>query len=453
MRADVFCRVIDHFGDIGVAWRLVRQLQREHDWHIRLWVDDLKSFQRLEPSIALVAKQHLNGIEIINWTQATDFKPRPVVIATFSCDLPEPYLENLDTRLSQMNPLIAASYDSATEQNLSFHSSLWINLEYLSAENWVEGCHQLPSFRSDGRTSHFFFPGFTKQTGGLLRESNLIAQRDTWQADLAAQRAFLINLGLSEGAITALFPNARSRHDDSSIETENLLANAISRMHPARLVNLFCYDNAPVATLIDVLGADPRKTVLLIPEGIHPKYQSGQYGQLFLERVPFLPQTEYDKILWTADLNFVRGEDSIVRGLWAGKPFIWQIYPQTENTHLEKLQAWLVRSCLPQDICTLIHNWNPDSTQSPGDGVEKLSSVISDSSKIELSGYKNNYDANNLINFDDKTRKFSHALQEQLQPIRFEIWQRQALRFSAEQSALPDLASSLNAFCSDKQNL
>jgi len=37
----------------------------------------------------------------------------------------------------------------------------------------------------------------------------------------------------------------------------------------------------------------------------------------------------------------VRGEDSWIRAIWAGKPFIWQPYWQTEDTHLIKLQAFL----------------------------------------------------------------------------------------------------------------
>ncbi len=413
MQADVFCRVIDNYGDIGVTWRLVRQLQHERNWQIRLWVDDLKSFQRLEPQVALVARQVINGIEIINWAQATDFTPRAVVIATFSCDLPERYMAKLH------------------ESKLP--SSLWINLEYLSAEDWVEGCHQLPSLRSDGLSSHFFFPGFTERTGGLLRETALIAHRDAWQADRAAQRTFLENLGLSERAILALFPLS-------------------SNPHPARLVNLFCYASAPVDSLIKVLCTDPRQTVLLISDGIHPQFQSGQYGQLFIERVPFLPQTEYDKVLWTADLNFVRGEDSIVRGIWAGKPLLWQIYPQTQNTHLEKLQAWLARAGLAGDICKLMISWNPESAQSDSDGERNPNSTAAKGSEIKLSGYKNNPAINDDIESQVKTTEFTHALQHQLRLENFDIWQQQSRRFSSEQACLPDLATTLTAFCLSKLN-
>jgi hypothetical protein len=37
----------------------------------------------------------------------------------------------------------------------------------------------------------------------------------------------------------------------------------------------------------------------------------------------------------------VRGEDSFVRAQFAGKPFIWDIYPQDIDAHLKKLDAFL----------------------------------------------------------------------------------------------------------------
>ena len=418
MHADIFCRVIDNFGDIGVTWRLVRQLQREHDWRIRLWVDDLNSFQRLEPRVTVATTQNIDGIEIVHWSHFTDVTPAPIVIATFSCDLPEQYVENM--RAQRNHPTTRPQ-------------SLWINLEYLSAEHWVEGCHGLPSLRADGLSSHFFFPGFTAQTGGLLRESTLIAQRDAWQTDRTAQRAFLKKLGLSQAAVAALFP-------------------ATWDTPAARLVNLFCYNKAPVAALIDVLRADVRQTVLLIPEGTHPQYTSGQQGQLFIERVPFLPQTEYDKVLWTADLNFVRGEDSIVRGIWAGKPLIWQIYPQTENTHLVKLRAWFAQTGLPEDICTVMMCWNPESAQIDCTAAEDYVDEPDLDRKIKSSGYENI----NVTRYAQASRtiaaKFASALQRQLNPENFHAWQQHAHRLCTSQTAQTDLASALTTFCLSRLN-
>jgi uncharacterized repeat protein (TIGR03837 family) len=64
---------------------------------------------------------------------------------------------------------------------------------------------------------------------------------------------------------------------------------------------------------------------------------------LTVQVVSFLDQPDYDRLLWSCDLNFVRGEDSVVRAQWAARPFIWQIYPQREEAHLVKLDAFLDR--------------------------------------------------------------------------------------------------------------
>ena len=122
---------------------------------------------------------------------------------------------------------------------------VWINLEYLSAEAWIESCHGLPSQRPDGLVKHFYFPGFTPATGGLLREPGLSAERDALQASPEQQESVLRALGVPQHAL--------SRRRDG-----------------ARLVSLFCYPDAPVDALASALAADPRPTVLLAPEGVAP---------------------------------------------------------------------------------------------------------------------------------------------------------------------------------------
>ncbi len=349
MQADVFCRVVDNFGDIGVTWRLVRQLQREHHWSIRLWVDNLKSFQRLEARVHLHALQQvIDHIEIIFWGDpAPDLIPYPLVLCSFSCDLPATYIAQLHQR-----------------------PALWINLEYLSAETWVEGCHGLPSLRGDGLSSHFFFPGFNANTGGLLRERNLLMQRHQWQKDLDGQRQLLERLGVSAAALAAWRPQSTTSSSKSEIEPKRQSEVQDSSLPPsvhaqtARLLTLFCYPHAPVAQLLEALCADSHASVVLIPQGVAPELTTtrlGPFKQVYLERIPFVSQPEYDQLLWMADVNFVRGEDSVVRGLWAGRPLVWQIYPQTEGTHLIKLEAWLKISNLPADIQALLRRWNAEN--------------------------------------------------------------------------------------------
>jgi uncharacterized repeat protein (TIGR03837 family) len=371
MQADVFCRVVDNFGDIGVTWRLVRQLQREHDWSLRLWVDDLTSFKRLETRIDLHALQQVvEHIEIIHWDNpAPDLSPYPLVLCSFSCDLPETYIAQLHQK-----------------------PALWLNIEYLSAETWVEGCHGLPSLRGDGLSSYFFFPGFSGKTGGLLREQELLTCRDEWQLDLECQRRLLKRLGVSCVALAAWLrqPNA------------------------ARLLTLFCYPHAPVAQLLEALCAESRPSIVLIPDGVAPELATGRLGcsqQVYIERIPFVSQPEYDQLLWMADLNVVRGEDSIVRALWAGKPLIWQIYPQTEDTHLVKLEAWLEMAALPQEIGALLRTWNADT-----------------------------FETSNL------TQQLRHALSQDA----YAQWSRHALALSHAQAQETDFAQALVDFCALK---
>lgn len=71
--------------------------------------------------------------------------------------------------------------------------------------------------------------------------------------------------------------------------------------------------------------------------------QTVQQCALTVEVLPFLSHADYDRLLARCDINFVRGEDSWVRAIWAGKPFIWQPYQQEDAAHLPKLNAFLAQ--------------------------------------------------------------------------------------------------------------
>jgi len=312
MRADVFCRVIDNYGDIGVCWRLARRLARGRGWQVRLWVDDLASFARIEPSLdPSLAQQQILGITLVHWRDpAPDLEPGDVVVEAFACQPPASFI-------ARMQP----------------GKQAWINLEYLSAEPWVESCHALPSPQAKDLIKHFFFPGFTVATGGLLREPDLLTERDAWQADPTARQSLLSRLGVSAQALAALRSGAR-------------------------LCTLFCYPNAPLESLLRALQRPHSPTVLLVPHGVAPRLAVDRQGHVLVERIPFVTQTDFDRLLWSADLNLVRGEDSFVRALWAARPMLWHIYPQDEDTHLSKLNAWLTRYQAPSPIAALMRAWN-----------------------------------------------------------------------------------------------
>jgi hypothetical protein len=96
--------------------------------------------------------------------------------------------------------------------------------------------------------------------------------------------------------------------------------------------------------------------------------------------VPFVSQDDYDRLLWLADLNFVRGEDSFVRAQWAEQPFVWQIYPQADNAHLEKLDAALALYLAPLPDTTreavrhFWHAWNAPISPTVSDALSSIAS-------------------------------------------------------------------------------
>ena len=307
MKWDIFCRVVDNYGDIGVTWRLARQLVAEQGAAVRLWVDDLAALARICPEAdAGLDSQPLRGVEVRRWAHAWQpVEPADVVIEAFACELPGEY--------------VAAMAASSVR-------ILWLNLEYLSAEGWVEGCHGLPSMQSNGLQKFFFFPGFTAGTGGLLREQGLLPARDALQQDAAAQACFLASLGI------------RPEPD-------------------ARLISLFAYENAALAGWLDALAVDAVQSHLLVPEGRilgdllrwlgHP-IDAGtavRRGALSVQVLPFMEQDQYDALLGCCGLNLVRGEDSFVRAQWAGRPLVWHIYPQEEGAHWDKLEAFMALYC------------------------------------------------------------------------------------------------------------
>src|SRR4051794_32643440 len=171
-RWDIFCRVVDNFGDVGVAWRLARQLGREHGKDVRLWVDDLTVLAKLRPEIDVAYDvQRLEGVEVARVREPfVADEIADVVVETFGCDPPDGYVLAMAAREPKPR---------------------WINLEYLSAEDWVEGSHALPSPNPRlPLVKHFFFPGFTRKTGGLLRERELLASRHAFQEDREAMDTF-----------------------------------------------------------------------------------------------------------------------------------------------------------------------------------------------------------------------------------------------------------------------
>ena len=302
IRCDIFCAVVDNYGDAGVCWRLANQLAMEHEWRVRLWIDDPRPLRQLAPDYAT------GPVAVRPWPEpGADFwsadDTAEVVIEAFACEPPPSYIESMANRA---------------------RPPVWLNLEYLSAEDWVAGCHAQPSPHPRlPLIKHFFFPGFTAGSGGLLRERDYDARQ--------------------------------ARFDEATFRAEFGLP---PRLPGELAISLFSYPNTALPGLIDAWAAwaTPTRPVCVLRPGSSEASQT--VGSLSLHALPFLPQQRYDELLWACDLNFVRGEDSFVRAQWAGKPFVWHIYPQAEDAHLVKLEAFLAMHPAGATLRPFWQAWN-----------------------------------------------------------------------------------------------
>jgi uncharacterized repeat protein (TIGR03837 family) len=334
---DIFCRVIDNFGDIGVCWRLCADLAaRGHS--VRLWVDDASALQWMAPG---ALEGRWPNIRVLPWERSghsetlNELPLADAWIEAFGCDIPEPFVAHY---------ALALATPDGSAPGRTAARPVWLNLEYLSAEPYVERSHALPSpvmhGPAQGWSKTFFYPGFTAKTGGLLREATVAP---VWQAPDAAQRAaFFAELGLPWQGET--------------------------------VASLFCYEPPLLGALLEQWAASAQPHCLLVTPGRASAAVRAlldgqtQRGQLQLCYLPALAQPDYDRLLRNCDLNFVRGEDSVLRAIWAGKPFVWHIYPQHDQAHAAKLEAFMECLQLGQAVRTLQRAWNgllPSSEEAP----------------------------------------------------------------------------------------
>lgn len=311
---DLFCTVIDNHGDLGVCWRLARQLAQAGQT-VRLWVDDASALAWMAPD---ALRNRLPEIQVRAWADASEpellarLPAADIWIEAFGCALPQAFV----------------AHAAATRQQ----QPAWINLEYLSAESWVPRMHGLPSpvmsGPAKGWTKHFFYPGFTPDTGGLLREVGLMEKQQAFAA--SGQRT-----------------TWRAQH------APDLAPSAL-------LISLFCYEPAALPQLLTQLSGTqhhllvtPGRPLAAVQLALASMTEPPSWSAL-----PYTTQDGFDEMLWSCDLNFVRGEDSLVRALWAGQPFVWHIYPQEDNAHHAKLEAFLDWLKAPQSLREFHRVWN-----------------------------------------------------------------------------------------------
>lgn len=308
----LFCQVVDNFGDAGVSWRLARELAARHGFHPTLIIDDPATLARIEPRVCLDLKGAptlapvIDGVRIQNaraWSAPPNEPLAAVVVSAFGCDLPQ-----------WLRSALAGG---------PAHP-LWIHLDYLSAEPWVDSCNGLVSVKpTDAAREHFIYPGFTVRTAGLLREADLVERRAVFEEE-GGRAGFFRRLGVRYAAQQCL-------------------------------VSLFAYPSAPIAEWFACIAQGNNPTLVCAAGGCADEAIATYFGRVPapLERLasgrlevvglPMLSQNHYDELLWSCDINLVRGEDSWIRAHWAHAPLVWQAYPQTDGAHHRKLEAFLKR--------------------------------------------------------------------------------------------------------------
>lgn len=331
---DIFCQVVDNHGDLGVCWRLSRHLVALGH-HVRLYVDDASALTWMAPH-----HQDHASLRVLPWPsddslaswEACGWQRPHCVIEAFGCELPNVYLHNV------------LAPEPQGEKSRAWVWT-WINLEYLSAEDYPNRMHKLASpvlqGAASGMTKWFFYPGFTTQTGGLLKKhvpSFLLsneavhepsAQALTWPAQ-ANLRVFVFSYEprALKDLLLQLSRSQRSVHLKISAGRSSVFTRSVLK--------------SP-----ELLG---QQATTQSPQ-VHIKKMSIE----FLEHVD---HAGFDALLQSSDLNFVRGEDSWVRAIWAEKPFVWQIYPQDDGVHFKKINAFLNRFEAPDSLKQAFMVWN-----------------------------------------------------------------------------------------------
>jgi len=268
----------------------------ERGHSVTLYADDASALQWMAP-------QGFSGVTVLPWPpEPASFGSEDaahVVIEAFGCELPQGFQAAM------------AAWTQAP---------IWINLEYFSAEDEALRNHGLPSpvlhGLAKGLSKWFFYPGLSEKSGGLLHGPT---------------------------------PEAVVPVADSALR-----------------ISVFCYEPASLGKWLKQLSDLPHTVRLQVTAGratqaVRLAMQAlGPDHPLEVTELPYVSHTEFDHLLAAQDLNLVRGEDSLARAIWAGKAFLWQIYPQEDGVHLKKLTAFLKASQAPDVVVQAHLAWNAD---------------------------------------------------------------------------------------------
>lgn len=309
---DIFCHVIDNFGDVGIAYRFAKELKLAClSCDVRLFVSDLGPLKSILPVIdSLQTVQEHEGIVFVDSTKLDNILvdalgTADVLVEAMGCEIPEAVMKKAEQR-----------------------DTLIINLEYLSAEKWITEYHMKPSLLPQpALKKYFYMPGFTPESGGIIIDSRVEKSRQS----LSDDRIKYLNNHLKCFGV-------------SLTDTKDALFGSIFTY--ARGFDTFLSDIGEIDKNIYlfIFGQKSRESMIQSLHRAQAAVISDAHYTLKNIHVlimPFLPQTVYDQFLCLTDFNFVRGEDSFVRAILSGKPFIWNAYLQENIYHRVKVEAFL----------------------------------------------------------------------------------------------------------------
>ncbi|MGL5000169.1 MAG: elongation factor P maturation arginine rhamnosyltransferase EarP [Cetobacterium sp.] len=305
---DIFCEIIDNFGDIGVVYRLAKEFKSiyKNEIKIRVFLNRLDEFLLINKKAKNIEWQEIDGIEYLTneylAKNICTFSPANVIIEAFGCNVLEEYLEKAKDE-----------------------STLLINLEYLSGETWIEGIHLMESpIGNKNLKKYFYMPGFKENTGGVIVDRLFLNRKN----DVSKNREYYLEKYLPQ-----------FRDKDYFIGT---IFSYEKNFKP--LLNSLLKNNKNNCLLI--LGEKSKDSVREILKDISIEYSEKEiveHENIKIKFMPFLEQEEYEELINLAHYNFVRGEDSFVRALLTGKPFVWHIYLQEDMAHMDKIRGFVER--------------------------------------------------------------------------------------------------------------
>ena len=282
---DIFCQVIDNYGDVGVAYRLAREFKRVYpNKKLRFVINQIEELNLIRKS---------EDIEIILYKDISKIEnSADLIIESFGCEIPKEYM------------------DKALK-----NSKLIINLEYFSAEKWVDDFHLQESFLGGNLKKYFFIPGLSEKSGGILLDNEFLERKKKVEAN---KEYYLEKFEIKE------------KYD--------------------LIGSVFSYEKNFDSLIEELKKLDKKVILLILSEKTQKNFikyfdNGNNYDKIKFVKLPFFTYDKYEELLALCDFNLVRGEDSFVRALLLGKPFLWHIYPQGENTHIKKLESFLEKYC------------------------------------------------------------------------------------------------------------